>query len=247
MEKLKSAANGHFAAGIEPGAVTGVLGMCLVSSLTSRIISGWGALTPPFQESRPLIGDYQFRLSCSILRATTFLPTCWFFVHACIPRTISLYILHLFLLDSALHLFNNLGKMATNTIFSNLPTEVLQRFALFLPPKDVLNLVLTCRKAHNACDNLVTWRQIIRLNSWFPSEISLSEKSSREAWKRLAVVDAKASSDYQNDSLTWLPQAMALHRKSLHHLYVISRDTNMNRGTRPSLYHCGRRRALSNF
>jgi len=114
--------------------------------------------------------------------------------------------------------------MATNIIFTSLPTELFQRFALFLPPKDVLSLVLACRKAHDACDNLVTWRQIIRVNSGFPLDLSLLEEQSRQKLKQLAVVDAEALSfDCETDSLSWLPQAMALRRMLLSHLWVSTR------------------------
>ena len=125
---------------------------------------------------------------------------------------------------------------AKQTTLNDLPVELLQRTASFLPCKTALNLFRVNKLIYEACYDRQVFESIIENRNacdgplW--TTIPLSNDSPTSAWARYAVVDLRAGQwhpeDYENlnfvmDFVRWAPQIMAATRKSsVFHIFCVS-------------------------
>ena len=82
------------------------------------------------------------------------------------------------------------------TTFANLPAEVIQHIASFLPAEEVLTLLKTSRKIRNICDDMVVFKNLLKTadlkinETWHCSE--LDECTDKNKLKRYAVAQSRA-------------------------------------------------------
>jgi len=100
-----------------------------------------------------------------------------------------------------------------------LPVEILRNIALNLPSSAALAFTLACRSIYAACDNWVTWRDLLAAQPTLAHSYRtiLSSRPASRTWKRYIVADALACERRPLDMIDvegWLPHLIAMHRMS---------------------------------
>ena len=105
------------------------------------------------------------------------------------------------------------SKMAFKRSLENLPGEILQQIATYLPPGSAITLLLVCRSVRRACDHWTVWKRFIERNPNLPNGTAAS--GGEESWKRYVIADIKAEqSSGRDEDMKWMPQLVALGRRN---------------------------------
>ena len=108
----------------------------------------------------------------------------------------------------------------------NLPVEILQRVASYLPATAALRFLRVNRSIYKACNDRQVFKAIVNNRNAYDgpiwTTIPLSADSPTSAWARYAVADLKArrwrperhsSPTIIRDVVRWAPQLMSAGRK----------------------------------